>query len=130
MGGLHEKPLREHELLKQGKELFDKEYEPSAVQTHNNILTCHSQLRLLRRTPNRRMEPYLWKTVKTPTNLDPIDWDALPPGCWESPIWEDGRIIGHWLNHEFDPDLGPEDDWMFDEARFRPFGTSERIAFP
>ncbi|KAL2277024.1 hypothetical protein FJTKL_00319 [Diaporthe vaccinii] len=31
LSGLHEKGLREHELLRQGKELFDKEYEQPGV---------------------------------------------------------------------------------------------------
>lgn len=31
LAGLHEKGLREHELLKQGKKMFDEEYEPPAL---------------------------------------------------------------------------------------------------
>lgn len=61
------------------------------------------------------------------TYRDYTDYESTPVGSWESPIWEDGRIIGHWLNYQFDPNIGPEDDWMFETARFRPLGSSKRI---
>lgn len=113
LSGLHEKGLREHELLRQGKELFDKE-----------------QARLLQRTPNKKRQPHLWKIVNRHKYVDPTDWESMPSGSWETPIWEHGKIIGHWLNYQFDPNIGPEDDWMFSEARFRPVGSSKRIELP
>ncbi|KAI3402182.1 hypothetical protein diail_111 [Diaporthe ilicicola] len=113
LAGLHEKGLREHELLKQGKELFDDE-----------------QARLLQRTPDKKTKPHLWKIVKRRSYNDRTDEDRMPSGSWETPIWEDGRVIGHWLNYQFDPNIGPEDDWMFSKARFRPFGSSKRVEMP
>lgn len=113
LAGLHEKGLREHELLRQGKELFD-----------------HEQARLLQRTPNKKRQPHLWKIVNRHKYVGSTDWESTPSGSWETPIWEHGRIIGHWLNYQFDPNIGPEDDWMFSAARFRPAGSSKRIELP
>lgn len=130
LAGLHEKGLRENELLKQGKKLFDEEYAPSAL-SYSNILTCHRQERLLQRTPNKNRRPRLLKISKRRPQRDLMGFpDDTPSGSWESPIWEDGKIIGHWLNYQFDPDLGPEDDWMFSTARFRPLGSSEWVERP
>ncbi|KAG8167169.1 hypothetical protein KVR01_002858 [Diaporthe batatas] len=114
LAGLHERGLREHELLKQGKKLFDEEQE-----------------RLLQRTPNKNREPRLFKISKRRPRRELMGFpDDTPSGSWESPIWEDGEIIGHWLNYQFDPNLGPEDDWMFSTARFRPLGSSEWVEPP
>ncbi|KAK2613794.1 hypothetical protein N8I77_000678 [Diaporthe amygdali] len=113
LAGLHEKGLREHELLRQGKELFDNE-----------------QARLLQRTPNKKTKPRLWKIVNRHANRDRMYWDSMPSGSWESPVWEHGKVVGHWLNYQFDPDIGPEDDWMFSPARFRPLGSSQRVEMP
>lgn len=129
LAGLHEKGLREHELLRQGKELFNQEYEKLDIQ-HNISLTCHRQARLLQRTPNKKRKPHLWKIFNRPKYIGSTDWESTPSGSWETPIWEDGKIIGHWLNYQFDPNIGPEDDWMFSEARFRPLGSSKRIELP
>lgn len=130
LAGLHEKGLREHELLRKGKELFDHEYKKPGVCMFINFVTRYRQERLLQRTPDKKRKPHLWKIVNRHRYVDPTDWESTPNGSWETPIWEHGKIIGHWLNYQFDPNIGPEDDWMFSEARFRPLGSSKRVELP
>ena len=54
----------------------------------------------------------------------------MPCGSWETPLWEDGKIIGYWLNYQLDVcdfNIGPDDDEWIPGPRFRPVGSSERI---
>ncbi|KAI1327590.1 hypothetical protein F5Y16DRAFT_188334 [Xylariaceae sp. FL0255] len=106
LAGFHNSGLSETGLLKKGKELFD----------------VHDQKKR-ERNPNRPKQPRMYKlVVKDPYKRNRF---SLPGGAWESPVWEDGRIIGHFMNLQFDPhdydaDFVHED---YPTARFRPIGS-------
>jgi hypothetical protein len=44
-------------------------------------------------------------------------------GSWVSPVWEKDRILGHWLNFQFDPHR--EHDHRYPKERFKPLGSDK-----
>ena len=45
---------------------------------------------------------------------------ARPLGSWTTQVYEDGVVIGEWLNIQFDPDAGFYEDFYAGFERFRP----------
>jgi hypothetical protein len=65
---------------------------------------------------------------RRPYQLELVQW-ALPAGCWESPVWENGIRIGTWLNYQFDPN-DCESNWDIPQNRFKPVGSNEWVEEP
>ncbi|KAJ7118837.1 hypothetical protein C8R44DRAFT_982577 [Mycena epipterygia] len=98
------KTLSETEFLNEGRKLFDED-----------------TAKLEQRSPRKKPDTYLILQVKEPVENFP----NRPCGSWESPIYENGELIGWWFNFQFDPQ--GDDDGFYDQfQRFRPVRTSPR----
>ncbi|KAJ7491150.1 hypothetical protein FB451DRAFT_1222220 [Mycena latifolia] len=74
------------------------------------------------RSPRKEPSIYEIRVVEEPIENFP----NRPCGSWESPVYENGKLIGWWLNFQFDPE--GNDDGFYDqfETRFRPLPTGPR----
>ncbi|KUJ19353.1 uncharacterized protein LY89DRAFT_773675 [Mollisia scopiformis] len=106
--GFHKEDMEENELLRQGYILFEEK-----------------QIQRRQGNPNTPTEP-ITGTIFIPkpheTYRNPLT--GIPHGCWESPVWRNGVLIGHWLNAQFTPD--DDGEWIPKE-RFKPLGSDTWI---
>ncbi|KAJ7849327.1 hypothetical protein B0H13DRAFT_2088698, partial [Mycena leptocephala] len=94
----------ETEFLKEGRKLFDED-------------TAKLEQRSPRKAP---------KTYRICIVPEPIDnFPDRPFGSWESPVYENGKLVGWWLNFQFDPE-GNDDGFYDGYERFRPVNPGPR----
>lgn len=124
--GFHKEDMEENELLRQGYILFEEKY----VQCqHCNAMksTNHIRRQIQRRqgNPNTPTEPITGTIfIPKPHETYRNHLTGIPHGCWESPVWRNGVLIGHWLNAQFTPD--DDGEWIPKE-RFKPLGSDTWI---
>ncbi|KAJ7671017.1 hypothetical protein B0H17DRAFT_1085553 [Mycena rosella] len=71
--------------------------------------------------PRKEPRIYTIAVVEEPNDSFP----NRPWGSWESPVYENGQLVGWWLNFQFDPE--GNDDGFYDQFEmFRPVPTGPR----
>jgi len=75
--------------------------------------------------------PKTYKMVRKRSYSSQDTGFGKPAGSWETAIWEKGRVIGYWLNYQFDPNAQESyDEDLYQEERFRPVGSDKWILPP
>ncbi|KAJ6546894.1 hypothetical protein B0H19DRAFT_1162900 [Mycena capillaripes] len=99
LGGVSdEDPKSETQFLGEGQRLFEED-------------TAKLEARSPRKPP--RTFTIVRKVPKSTNNF--LD---RPFGSWESPVYENGVLVGYWLNFQFDPS-GDDDGFYDGYERFR-----------
>ncbi|CAJ2512931.1 Uu.00g010500.m01.CDS01 [Anthostomella pinea] len=107
LAGLHDSGLTERELLRRGGKLFDE-----------------AKADGLRKNPNTPGRPKIGKIVRIKKyNDSPARTERRPPGSWETPVRANGKLVGYWLNLQFDPEADA-DVHLTDADRFRPLDSN------
>ena len=57
---------------------------------------------------------------------------TIPPGSWGTKVWQNGQVIGFWLNYQFDPFDGfyiadKEGGEEYPKEQYRPIGTDTYV---
>ncbi|KAI0023871.1 hypothetical protein F4780DRAFT_26902 [Xylariomycetidae sp. FL0641] len=116
LAGVHEKGEPEAELLRQGQELFEARKEEQ-----------------LKKNPGMPRIPKTGTVIRVirPCYASPLGSSGsfVPGGTWESPVYENGRVVGSYRNYQFDPEDMYEDEEevesKYPNARFRPFDSDD-----
>lgn len=84
-------------------------------------LTFYSLVKRRQRFPGTPTKPKFYKMVEIKLKNA---GSRLPPGAWEEPAYKFGKLVGYWMQFQFDPYASDAD---YPKERFKPLGSDTWI---